>query len=381
MHAAGAGAATLFTDADRITAVSLGTTATIASGTVTAKTGANVVNSCPSSTLTLLVEQNNATAVAGTFTSGSFPSCALSAAGDFPWRFTIRGNGATSGANTVFANTTWEDVNATLWGVTPGLGTLTDASGSPPTDGVYTRQTTSTAASICFVLANAGTLSGPELSDGKIDATYCLEGETATTWSLGSPGTRTFLRTDPANLQVPGGGTLMNRSSDQARWSFTGLGDTLQCSTTTSDIDVGASGGATVTGTLTGLTLTGCSDSFPSPVTITTCAMVSPRPSVAFKTTSHLGGSATFGTTFVRCGVSMTPFACYYAASSLTGVYANSGASLTFNNAVFGPGGPSGTTDDIGIPLACGGGHSTFNLALTDITYAGTGTTVTVRTS
>jgi hypothetical protein len=186
LGAAEAPADALFTSTNHTTRVSVGTTASIAAGTVTAKTGSTVINHCTGSTLDLTLEENTTSQVSGTLTSGTFTGCKTSAAGDFPWRFTVRGSGVASGTSTVFTNTTWEDVSATLWGVSPGNGTLTDATGLPPTNGIYVREAAGSGSSICFVLNDAGTLSGPLLSDGKIDATYCMEGSGATAWSLGA---------------------------------------------------------------------------------------------------------------------------------------------------------------------------------------------------
>jgi len=196
-----ASADTLFTGAGHTARVSVGAIASLASGTLTAKTGSTIVNDCAASTLDLQIEQNTTSLVSGTLTSGTFTGCSLPTSGVFPWRFTVRGSGVTSGTSTVFTNATWDDVSATLWGATPGSGTLSGATGSPPANGVYVREGVGSGSSICFVLSNAGTLSGPLLSNGRIDATYCLEGAAATGWSLGTTVTSspTTLYTTPAH--------------------------------------------------------------------------------------------------------------------------------------------------------------------------------------
>jgi hypothetical protein len=181
-----------------------------------------VVNTCASSTLQLEIEQNNAAILAGTFTGGSFSGCFLSAAGDFPWRFTVRGSGLFSETKSVFSNATWTSVTATLWGVSPGSGTLTDAD-LGGFSGASVQEGPNNGSSICFILNNAGTLTGPLLTNGKIDASYCLEGATATGWSLGPTaipaGPATLFTTPNHSTRVAVGATA--RLTAQSTFTFT----------------------------------------------------------------------------------------------------------------------------------------------------------------
>ena len=255
----------------------------------------------------------HAKAVAGTLTSGTFTTCAISAAGDFPWRFTVRGTGVASGANTVFTNTTWDDVSATLWGVSPGNGRLTDATGTaPPTNGVYARQTTATGSSICFVLNNAGTLSGPLLTDGKIDATYCVEGGVATTWSFGTPPPpppTSFLHIDPAGTTpVP---ALVANQSGTATLQF--AGPQVTCASAIFSAGFGASGGVTIAGGLSGLTLSSCTDTLGSR-NIKSCARFAATgsQSLTLRATGSGGGTVQLGGTSLRCAPAGTSTGCYY---------------------------------------------------------------------
>lgn len=383
LAAAPASADTLFTNPSRLTAVAPGTIASITSGTVTAKTGSTPVNACRTSTLSLKVEQNDATAVAGTLTAGVFSNCALSAAGDFPWRFTVRGSGTTTGSTTFYPNATWENVSATLWGVSPGDGTLTDATATPgtaPVDGLYVRQT-ATGSRICFVLNNAGTLSGPLLSDGKIDATYCLEGEAASTWTLGippiPPPTGTGLFVDPANTTVPSSGTVTYRGSTGATVTLAGLGS-VQCSSAVSDFTVGGSGGTEVNGALNIFTLTSCTDTVPG-LTITSCARVPTTVTlVALRATGPAGGREALSNVYVKCALTGMMQSCYYAAPSATGTVTNTPSVTTFSGVGFTHGvPPAGATDDLG--AACGG-NGTLSTTFTDFANAATATTVTLRT-
>jgi hypothetical protein len=263
-----ASADTLFTSANHTTPVPAGTTASIASGIFTAtgtSMGLEAHNQCSSSTLDLRIEQNNAAGVIGTFTNGSFSGCLLPPTGDFPWAFTVNGTGAVSGANTVFVNTVWHGLYFTGLPGAFAAGTLTGATGSPPANGVYVRQATSTGASICFELANAGTVSGPLLSDGRINATYCLEGSTATAWSLGatalppvSPGVATLFTTSARTTRVAVGAT--GRLTGQGALGFTSGGSLVEaCSSSTFTFQVVQnSDAARVVGTVTGGSLSGC---------------------------------------------------------------------------------------------------------------------------
>jgi hypothetical protein len=246
LGAAGASADTLFTTASHTAPVSVGATASILSGTFTAtgtSLGNPAHNQCTSSTLDLEIARNDGAGLVGTFTAGSFSGCILTPTGDFPWTFTVAGSGVVSGTSTVYADTTWHDLSFTGAAVS-ATGTLTGATGSPPADGVYARQLTSSGASICFVLDNAGTVAGPLLSEGRIHATYCLEGSGPNAWSLGStavpplppvtPGPATLFTTAVHATRVTVGAT--GRLAGQGLLGFTSgtsLASTCAASTLT----------------------------------------------------------------------------------------------------------------------------------------------------
>jgi hypothetical protein len=234
--------------------------------------------------------------------------------------------------------------------------------------------------SICFVLDKAGTFSGASVGDGKIDATYCLRGA-ATTWSLGDRRdtslTGSALTAGPANATVPLGSTFVNGGSSQATWSVSGgLGTTLQCTTVTSDITVGASGRGTVNGVFDRWDFSGCTDNFTA-ITIQSCAFE--EASVNFKGLGATGGTAVLGDTPVRCPItpSSPPVACYYAPVSVVGAYSNAPSTLAFSGATFLH---STVAADAAASWICGT-HATLGVTLKDLTLGGTGTTsVTLRT-
>jgi hypothetical protein len=271
-----ASADTLFTTVSHATPVGVGTTASLGSGTVTAIRDGTVVNTCASSTLQLEITQNDEAALSGTFTSGTFSGCFLSAAGDFPWRFTVRGSGVLAKTTTTFNTTTWSNVFATLWGVSPGSGTLTDSAFQDGVGGASLRENPHNGSSICFTLNKAGTLSGPLLTDGKIDANYCLEGATATAWSRGPtaiPAASTTLFTTPSHsTRVTVGATA--RLTAQGTIAFTTFGTSVvNCldSTLTFRLTANTDAGG-VQGTVTSGTLGSC----PGPFGLTTTATAFP---------------------------------------------------------------------------------------------------------
>jgi len=322
----------LYTTPEHVGAVSVGSTATVVSGTVTARTGAATVNSCGSSSLVLRIDDNTPSGVVGSIISGTFTNCALSAAGDFPWKVNVSGSGTVSGTSRIFTNASWSSVSATLWGVSPGNGTLTGATGSPPTDGVYVRQVASTGDSLCFVLDNAGTLSGPLLSDGKIDATYCLDGS-ASAWSL-APSFVTLYTNASHTTRVSVGATAsLALTSTLGFTSGTAL--VQLCPTSTLNFVLSQNTSTQVQGTLTGGSLncfTPVAPTFPWTVTITNGKVLS-GSTVAWPgaTLSNLRydilGAVASGT--------ITPAS----ASSLTGLYATQSTAagapvcLVFNHA------------------------------------------------
>jgi hypothetical protein len=384
LFAPSATADTLFTSTNRTTPVALGTTASVLSSTVTSTGtlgGSETSNSCTSSTLTFALDQNNGAAISGTFTSGDFTGCVLPVSGTFPWRFTVRGSGVASGSSTVFTTATWDDVTLTVQGLTT-TDTFADAFGSPPSNGLYVRQTTASGTGICFVLADAP-IGTPILTNGKMNATYCLEGTPSTAWTIGPtltppPVTRSYLRADPVGTTLPGGSTVSYRASDPT--TLTTAAGTITCGSATVDIVAGASGGTGVIGALNGLGLASCTDTIPS-LTFTACTRTaSPATSVFFNANTATGGTQTLSSLVLRCPVDEAPsFACYFGATSLIGTVANTPSSTTYNNAPIAHTVPAGATDDLGTSIC--GTTGTFSTRLTGLTQVSTGTTVTLRQS
>jgi hypothetical protein len=83
----------------------------------------------------------------------------------------------------VFAGTTLSNVRFDLLGALFS-GTLTGATGSPPTTGAYLTQPSASGAPICLVLDRAGTVAGALASGVRVDGRYCFAGAAASTWSL-----------------------------------------------------------------------------------------------------------------------------------------------------------------------------------------------------
>ena len=168
------------------------------------------------------------------------------------------------------------------------------------------------------------------------------------------------------------GTTLMAGSSDGSVLA-TDVGS-IGCSTNTFDLTVGASGGATVSGSVDALTTQACSDSIPS-VAITGCHAVAPLPTVTATASGASGGTIALNGTYLRCDAGGTS-ACYYYAATASGGYANTGGVLTYNSAGLIHTVPSGGTGDLG--SLCGTSGS-FSTTFTDVT--GAGTTAVLNTS
>jgi hypothetical protein len=175
--AGGASAATLFTTSAHTTAVATGTTAGATNTTPVVLTSAtSTLNTCNTSTLSLILDTNSGGTVTGRITSGSFTGCApLPATGLFstPWQLHVSGSATVSGGIT-----TWSNASVTNVGFSLGGGSY---SGSLTT-GVSAQQTHT--GGVCLVFNDAGQLSGPLTTNGRIDTRYCFEG-TAASYSLG----------------------------------------------------------------------------------------------------------------------------------------------------------------------------------------------------
>jgi hypothetical protein len=153
----------------------------------------------------------------------------------------------------------------------------------------------------------------------------------------------------PGNV-LPSGSGITNTDSGPATLALTGLGE-VQCTNNKFTATVGASGGATISGSLTSLTFATCTDTLPV-ITITSCSVVSPLPTITITASGSSGGTFAFANTFTRCPIAGSTSACYYKANIATGSYANASGDLTFSNVSIAHTAPSGTTNDLG--AACG---------------------------
>jgi hypothetical protein len=172
----GASAATLFTNGGHGTTVAVGATASAtATSPVVLTSATSQLNVCNTSTLNLTLAQNSGGTVVGTITSGTFASCnPLPATGLFSpaWKLTVSGSPTTSGGVTSWA------ASVASVGFSLGGGTYT----GNLTTGVTARQTGAGGA-VSLNFNDAGTLSGPLTTNGRIDANYSFEGG-ASTYSL-----------------------------------------------------------------------------------------------------------------------------------------------------------------------------------------------------
>jgi hypothetical protein len=151
----------------------------------------------------------------------------------------------------------------------------------------------------------------------------------------------------------------------------TGLG-TITCSAGSIGATVGASGGASVSSTLTGFTLSSCTGwpGFP----VDTCKQVGTAATPSITASGAAGGSVTTSNllTFCHYTGSGTPgFGCYFKATSAVGNYVNNaaGGNLTYTNVAFAPQGytapfPAGGGSHLGV--GCSGG-GTFNAQFSGI--------------
>ena len=171
---------------------------------------------------------------------------------------------------------------------------------------------------------------------------------------------------------LPAGTTITPRSSDPATWVFPGFG-TVTCTNNTFDATVGASGGATITGTLHSLTLSSCTDTIPV-LTISSCHLVNGGVSLTITAHSHAGGTFSSNGITVFCSVNGAN-GCYYTAATVLGGAANTGARLTYSNVSFVHSTGSG---DLG---ALCGNSASFSTTFTDLTSDSTGRTVVLNTT
>jgi hypothetical protein len=173
-------------------------------------------------------------------------------------------------------------------------------------------------------------------------------------------------------------GTIMAGAGDPATVSLSGLGH-INCSSSSFHADIGASGGFSVTGKLTALTFTSCTDSVPT-IEFTGCHLHNggvPTVHIAAAGGSPGGGTVVLNNTLMRCGVAGSTQGCYYHSVSATGTWSNVNSSLRFSGVSLSHS-AMGTTDDLG---AVCGNAGTWNVLFTDLTGGTSGSTLTVTTT
>jgi hypothetical protein len=186
----------------------------------------------------------------------------------------------------------------------------------------------------------------------------------------------TTLRADPGNTAFPAGNVTITNTSSSTATLTTALGN-LTCESTRFHADVNQNGAATLTGRLTALTFTQCTDTIPV-LTITSCHLHTPPvPTISITSTGGgTTGSVVLGDVVVRCAFAGTPNACYFTAATANGVATNATSTIQYNNVA--AVGVSPTSDTLGALCPSTG---TFGVTLRHIVQAGTNRTVTIAAS
>jgi hypothetical protein len=193
-----------------------------------------------------------------------------------------------------------------------------------------------------------------------------------------SAGAAVFLRVDPSGSVLPAN-SFVQTSDMQHITEFWDTG--IHCVTSSAfTLTVGASGGASVTGTVKTWTLNNCSSFILGGVDVTSCAQT---PSVTTRVTFTLT-EVLFDQLAFRCSADPSG-SCYYTAPTATGTYSGG---LNVYIPSFGPGGtigstlthvpPPGMSDDLG--AACGTG-TRLSTALTRLVGGSPTTRLTVTAS
>jgi hypothetical protein len=254
-------------------------------------------------------------------------------------------------------------------------GTFTNATSSLTLSSIaLTRATTTTDGLSASWCGEAGTL-----STTVTDVVQQSTGNTLTVTAPPPPPTPTALRTDPGNVLLTGATTLRNTTSSPA--VLTSSLGVVTCAQTFLDADVSSNANATtsITGKVTSLTFTSCTDTF-APVTYTSCSLHvgSPLPTVRLTGSSAGGGTMSVANAVVRCSVLGTVSACYFAISgSANASFVNATSSINFTNLSVVTVVP---TSDALPALPCLP-VSSLSFALTHIVQGATNRTVTLTTS
>jgi predicted DNA-binding protein with PD1-like motif len=192
---------------------------------------------------------------------------------------------------------------------------------------------------------------------------------------VGSASASTALRLDPGNTVFSGATTISNTTSHPAVLT-TNIG-VVTCNQTFFSADVNShSSATTITGKLTSLTFTSCTDTI-APVNYTSCRLHAGTalPTVHIVGVSTAGGTMTINGMVERCSIQGSPNGCYFGQTgAANGSVVNVNSSITFSTVPFVSVAP--TTDALH-PGLCGT-TATFSTTLTHIVQTSTNRTVTV---
>jgi hypothetical protein len=194
--------------------------------------------------------------------------------------------------------------------------------------------------------------------------------------AAGSASAASYLHDSVTGTVLSAGTTIAPGSSGNATLTVTGLG-TVTCTNNTFSGTVGASGGATITGSIDSLTFNSCTDTIPV-ITISNCNVVSPLPSVVATASGSTGGSLNLSNTYVRCNVSGSTAGCYYLATTANGTVNNTGSTLAYSNVAVSHSVPTGGSGDLG--ALCGSG-ATFSVQYNDVQTPSNGHDVILNTT
>jgi hypothetical protein len=185
-----------------------------------------------------------------------------------------------------------------------------------------------------------------------------------------SASASTQLRLDPGSI-LSGATTITNTSSSPATLSTNG--GEVTCQNTTFDADVASGSSATtISGQLTSLTFTTCTDQHVL-LNFTSCHRHgTPLPAISVNGST---GTVTLTDVIVRCVIQSSNQVCYYTAATATGSANNALSTLTHTNIPVT--GISAPTTDALPPGACGTSGN-FSFQLRHIVQGGTNRTMTV---
>jgi hypothetical protein len=180
----------------------------------------------------------------------------------------------------------------------------------------------------------------------------------------------TTLRTDPGNVSFPTGNVTIKNTASGTALLTTSVGN-FACTTAHLQATINNNHAATLTGTLSQLTLTSCTDTIPL-LTFSSCHLHGAAPTVAI-TANGTGGSFNLTDVGLRCSFTSPGGACYFTAATANGTANNAASSISYTGVAWN--GIPGTADSLGGLCFS---SATFSVVLNHIVEAGTNRTVTV---